>query len=181
MRFLLILTMFLYGSISFGYDSCEQLMFQAETEGETVVEFYNDNSLIKRLDNIDDVCYVYAGYGMSCFRKIKCPEDVGNTLPEPGPGNDPCYDMYDSFVSNPEEAIAAEFVCHPRQRPQPPKPQPPKPQPQDPIRRLENSEAVCYVYLGKGISCVAKNLCEQELPDKLPEPGPGSEPCRDGC
>jgi len=158
----------------------------AESEGETVADFVND-APIKRLENIDDVCYVYTGYGMSCFKKVTCPGDVGDTLPEPGPGNNPCFMMDESSVDSFEdEAIVAEFTCHPGgqrpPQPQPPTPpRPPRPQPQDPIKRLENSEAVCYIYLGKGISCVRKDLCEQRLPDKLPEPGPGSNPCKNGC
>ena len=178
MRFLVFL-LFWVSSISFGYD-CDSMMSLAESEGETVVEFYND-APIKRLDNVDDVCYVYVGYGMSCFKKVQCPDDVGNTLPEPGPSDNPCYNMHESFSAFEDEAFVAEFTCHPRQRPKPPTPPTPPTQGQDPIRRLENSEAVCYVYIGKGISCIGKDLCEQRLPDKLPEPGPSSEPCKNGC
>lgn len=78
----------------------EIILENASVDGELILEDVLDNAssfmwghkkveAIKRIENDEAICYIYIGYGISCFRKGKCPDDV-DTLPNPGPGSDPC-------------------------------------------------------------------------------------------
>jgi hypothetical protein len=88
-----------YGISAYSYDDIDEFVNEnsryAMSE-ENVSSFIfgkhpkQQQTLIKRVDNEEAVCYVYVGIGISCFPKKQCAGDVGDKLPSPGPGDSPC-------------------------------------------------------------------------------------------